>query len=233
MPLFDARRLAASFSRVITTSDGFDRQAADARARSFFDALWTRGDPWELATSEYDRDKQNREFALIADRRYARVLELGCGTGLFSRRLASIADVVVAIDVSSAAIAAATRAGVSDPIEFRAQNIMDIDPVAEGPWDLIVLSETVYYLGWLYPFFDVAWVAGRLFESTRRGGRLLLSNTFGDMKDKLVRPWIIRSYRDLFVNAGYRIEREEEFRGAKGGVELQALITGLRRSAEG
>src|SRR5436190_1558583 len=78
----------------------------------------------------------------------------------------------------------------------------------DGPWDLVVMSETIYYLGWLYPFFDIAWLAGRLFASAREGGRLLMANSFSDSMGRLLHPALIRTYRDLFVNVGFRVERE-------------------------
>ena len=44
---------------------------------------------------------------------------------------------------------------------------MDYDQQAEGPWDLVVMSETICYLGWLYSLFDVAWLACQLFAVSR------------------------------------------------------------------
>ena len=35
-------------------------------------------------------------------------------------------------------------------IDFRVANIMQYNPRAEGPWDLVVMTETIYCLGWLY-----------------------------------------------------------------------------------
>ena len=86
---------------------------------------------------------------------------------------------------------------------------MEYKPQVDGPWDLVVFSETICYLGWLYPLFDVAWLAVQLFEATRSGGRLMLANSMDESEDWLLRPWIIRTYRDLFVNVGYTIESEK------------------------
>ena len=102
---------------------------------------------------------------------------------------------------------------------------MEYDPAEEGPWDLVVLSETIYYLGWLYSFFDVAWLSFQLFSATRHGGRLLLANTFGGVEDYLLRPWVVRTYRDLFLNVGYRLESEEVFRGVKSGADIEVLFS--------
>ena len=52
-----------------------------------------------------------------------------------------------------------------------------------------------------------------------------MANTYGGVEDYLLRPWLIRTYRDLFLNVGYRIEAEEVFCGNKDGVELEVLIS--------
>jgi SAM-dependent methyltransferase len=155
-----------------------------------------------------------------------RALEIGCGAGAFTRLLASIADRVVAFDIAPTAIARARAMGAGlGAVDLRVANIMEYDPRAEGPWDLVVMSETIYFLGWLYPFFDVAWLASELFAAMNGAGRLLRANTHGGTEDYLLRLWLIRTYRDLFVNVGYRLEAEEIFRGTKDGADLEVLIT--------
>lgn len=203
-----------------------DREQISSRARSFFDELWVRGDPWEFETSGFEQQRFARLLKIIEPGRYSRVLEIGCGSGSFTRRFASLADQVLALDVSAEAIAKArAAAGAQSHVEFRTANIMDYDPKPEGPWDLIILSETIYFLGWLYPFFDVAWLAFDLFTATRPGGSLLLANSYGGPQDYLLLPFLIRTYRDLFRNLGYQINSEETFAGSKNGVEIEVLIT--------
>ena len=127
-------------------SDVADRERAGNRARLFFDDLWTQGDYWRLETCEFDQSGYARSLQLLSDRRYPRTLEIGCGAGAFTRLLASMSDHVVGLDVSPAAIDRA-RGQVADPgVEFRVANVMDAAPETEGPWDLIVMNETVYYL---------------------------------------------------------------------------------------
>jgi SAM-dependent methyltransferase len=203
-----------------------ERRRISQKAHAFFDNLWKRGDPWDLESSEFERNKYARQLAVLDERRCARALEIGCGAGAFTRLLASIADRVVAFDIAPSAIARARAMGAGPgAVDFRVANIMEYDPRAEGPWDLVVMSETIYYLGWLYPFFDVAWLASELFAATNGAGRLLMANTYGGTEDYLLRPWLIRTYRDLFVNVGYRLEAEEIFRGTKDGADLEVLIT--------
>jgi 2-polyprenyl-3-methyl-5-hydroxy-6-metoxy-1,4-benzoquinol methylase len=171
-------------------------------------------------------------LAILDRRRYGRVLEIGCGAGTFTPRLAGLADKVLALDVSSEAIARA-RAAQSDDlkqVEFRVGNIMDYKLREEEPWDLIVMSETVYFLGWLYSFFDVSWFAAEMFEATRPGGQMLLANTQFESGEPLLRPCIIRTYRDLFLNVGYELSAEKILPGVKHGVSLEVLMTLFRKA---
>jgi SAM-dependent methyltransferase len=204
---------------------------AATRAQAFFDDLWARGDYWQLETSPFERAKYAREIEMLGDRRYGRVLEVGCGAGAFTRMLAAVSDQILAVDVSPVAIERARRAPATAGVEFRVMNIMSAGLDAAA-YDLVVMSETVYYLGWLYSFFDVAWLAERLFDTVRGDGRLLMANTFGESLGYLLRPSVIRTYRDLAVNAGFAIEREEIFRGAKDGVDIDVLISLFGRTID-
>ena len=209
-----------------------DRDDVGARARRFFDDLWAQGDYWKLETSELDQTRYARSLRLLEGRRYARTLEIGCGAGAFTSGLARVSDRILALDVSASAIASARERGMdSGVVEFREANIMDFDLEAEGPWNLIVMSETIYYLGWLYSFFDVSWLAHRLLTAMAPGGHFLMANTCGEDAGYLLRPWLIHTYRDLFLNVGFQRDREEVFRGAKDGVQLDVLITLLQRPA--
>jgi SAM-dependent methyltransferase len=207
-----------------------ERENPAQKAHDFFDALWKRGDPWSFATSSFERERFARLLAMISDRRYPRVLEIGCGAGSFTRLLAGVADSVLAFDISPTAIERAAEIGAGPGVEFRVANAMDYGLYHKGPWDLIVLSETIYYLGWLYSFFEVGWLASQLFLATAPGGRLFLANTFGDFDDELLLPWLIRTYHDLFRNVGYEAAREEIFRGGESRPELAVLMTLFTRT---
>jgi len=203
-----------------------ERKVAHEKAHAFFEELWKRGDPWELETSEFERSKYEQEILILDEPRYERTLEIGCGIGSFTRSLAPISAKVLALDISPTAISRAREAQTNlSSVEFRVQNIIDFDPQSEGPWDLVVMSETIYYLGWLYSFFDVAWLATQLFAATRDGGELLMANTNGGVDDYLLRPSIIRTYHDLFVNVGYELKSEKTFLGTKNGAQIDVLIS--------
>lgn len=212
----------------MTLSDDAHREA-----ERFFGQLWAKDDAWSLDSSPWEGQRLDHLRDVVADRSYGRVLEIGCGAGHFTERLLPLADALVGIDIAPAAIERARARLASSPqagrATLRAENVLETDLRAEEPFDLVTLTETVYYLGWLYPFFTVAWFARELCRATRPGGRLLLANTLGDVGDALVLPWIIRSYHDVFRNAGYETEKEETLRGTKDGVALEVLISVFRR----
>ncbi len=214
-----------------------ERHLISQKMREHYETVWQAGDAWGFETSEFEQARYAHQLEVLAGQRYERALEIGCGSGCFTRRLASIADRVVALDIAEAAIERArVQAAGAGPgtVEFRVADAMHFDPHAEGPWDLVVLSETMYCLGWLYPFFDIAWFACQLFNATRAGGRLLLTNTYGqEEKDWLLQPWLIDTYRDLFRNVGYRLENEDVFRGTKDGVAFEILLSLFHKSPSG
>jgi SAM-dependent methyltransferase len=214
-----------------------DREAISRKMREHYERVWRGGDAWEFERSGFEQARYGRQAELLADRRYGRALEIGCGSGCFTRRLAGLAERVVALDIAEAAVerARAQTAGAGPGrVELKVADAMAYDLGSEGPWDLVVLSEAVYCLGWLYPFFDVAWFAARLFGATREGGRLLLANTYGqEGMDWLQRPWLVHTYRDLFRNVGYRLEHEEVFRGTKEGVDFRVLASLMGRPEGG
>jgi SAM-dependent methyltransferase len=204
---------------------GFDQAEAGRASRKFFDGLWAESDPWALDDSELDRHRYARQLELLGDRRYGRALEIGCAAGSFTRRLAPLCDELVALDIAEPAIERARAATDGDAgVEYRLANVMELDLESEGTWDLVVLTETAYYIGWKYPMFDLAWLAHSLHTASRPGARLLLVNTIST-EEGIMSPWLIRSYRDLFRNVGYAVSSEETMRGVKETVEFEILIT--------
>src|SRR5687767_8260034 len=117
-----------------------------ARAQKFFEDLWQRGDYWELETSAYERERHDALLAALGPRRYARVLEIGCGAGVFTRRLAPLADHVLAIDVAPAAIARARATRGEPHVEFAVADVMEYTFKRAAPFDLIVMAETIYFV---------------------------------------------------------------------------------------
>jgi 2-polyprenyl-3-methyl-5-hydroxy-6-metoxy-1,4-benzoquinol methylase len=111
------------------------------RMRMFFEDLWSKDDPWALETSEFERAKYARQIAHLADKKFERVLEIGCGAGVFTALLTRQADYVMGLDISPTAISLAKhRLGASTIAEFREANVMEEELRDLGSWDLIVMS---------------------------------------------------------------------------------------------
>jgi SAM-dependent methyltransferase len=190
-----------------------------------FDRWWRDGVWGGAEPSELGRRRFSRMYELVSDRRYARALEIGCGAGAFARMVARLTERLLAIDVSPEAIALATAEPPPGNVAFRVQNAMELDWRSEGPWDLVIASETWAYLGWTSAFYYVGWLAREIFETTRPGGRLLAVDTISGAFDELLEPWLVRTYRDLLRNVGFDVEREETLAGSEAGQEFEFLLT--------
>ena len=109
-----------------------ERELVDQKMRSFMDSLWERGDFWDIEKSAYERDRCVQLLKMLEDKRYRRVLEIGCGAGYLTRLLTSHADHIVALDISQTAIDRARSLSAGQPdVDFRVANIMDYKPQLE------------------------------------------------------------------------------------------------------
>ena len=138
----------------------------------YFDTLYAADpDPWRFASSDYERDKYAATLAALPERRFADALEVGCSIGVLTRQLAARCDALLALDVAEAALAQARARCPS--VRFERRVIPGEWP--PGPFDLIMLSEVLYYL-------DAAAIrvaAGRAMASLRPGGCILMVHFLG------------------------------------------------------
>lgn len=113
---------------------------------AYFDGVFADDDdPWDLASSPYEAAKFARTAAVLADRRYARALEVGCAHGVLTRQLEPLCDDLLAIDISARAVELA-RARCLDlsHVRFAVADFPQAPPDATA-LDLVVLSEVAYY----------------------------------------------------------------------------------------
>lgn len=113
--------------------------------RAYFERLYANsGDPWNFETSEYEREKYRRTLGALGDRRFRRALEVGASIGVFTQMLAGRCDELLAVDVSEKAVAAAReRLRGLEHVTVERRTLPEEMP--EGPFDLIVASEVLYY----------------------------------------------------------------------------------------
>jgi cyclopropane fatty-acyl-phospholipid synthase-like methyltransferase len=113
--------------------------------RGYFAELYARSrDPWNFETSEYERNKYERTLSVLACRRYRRALEVGCSIGVFTAMLAPLCGELLAVDVSEKAIAVA-RQRLADFPNVRVELRTLPEETPQGPFDLVVASEVLYY----------------------------------------------------------------------------------------
>jgi predicted TPR repeat methyltransferase len=103
--------------------------------------------------------------AVAPGRRFASVLDLGCGTGLMGEALRGRADRLAGVDLSAAMIAKARERGLYDRLVIGdAVAMLGREP--SGVFDLIVAADALVYTGDLAPLFaavPTALTADRLF----------------------------------------------------------------------
>lgn len=111
-----------------------------------FDDLYRKsGDPWDYATSAYERCKYDATLAALTRPRYANAVEAGCSIGVLSARLATRCDRLLALDFAAFAVERASeRLAVFTGAEARRATLPE--DWSDGHYDLIVLSEILYYL---------------------------------------------------------------------------------------
>jgi cyclopropane fatty-acyl-phospholipid synthase-like methyltransferase len=142
----------------------------------YFETLYReKADPWAFATSPYEQEKYARTLAALGETPVESALEVGCSIGVLTEQLARRCRRLVATDVSATALDAARRRCAKRPnVEFRLlQTPMDN---LVGRFDLIVLSEVVYY----WDTDDLQAFAEKLAEGLAIGGRLLLVHWLGE-----------------------------------------------------
>ncbi|GGB31912.1 hypothetical protein GCM10011492_23250 [Flexivirga endophytica] len=100
-------------------------------------------EPWGADSRWYEQRKRQLALAMLPRARFGQVLEVGCSTGVLTAQLAGMADRVMAIDSSPAAIAAATSR-VPANVELATAQVPDEWP--RGSYDLVVFSEVGYFL---------------------------------------------------------------------------------------
>jgi len=145
-------------------------------AAAYFDGLYSAApDPWDFATSPYEGAKYDHTLLALGHERAASALEVGCSIGVLTRRLAARCDHLVATELSEAPLAAARRRCADLPnVEFRL--VRSAVENFGGPFDLIVLSEVIYY----WDDRDMAKVGPALEASLTADGRVLLVHWLGE-----------------------------------------------------
>lgn len=112
----------------------------------YFEALYRAdADPWNFATSGYERQKYQATLQALPQDRYGRALEIGCSIGVLTDMLASRVNTLLALDVDQTTLdRAAARNAHHSHVRLERRVVPADWPT--GSFDLIVLSEVLYFL---------------------------------------------------------------------------------------
>jgi SAM-dependent methyltransferase len=150
--------------------------SARSLGADYFEGIFASDeDPWDLATSDYERRKFDGTIKALNDRRYASALEIGCAHGVLTQRLHRLCDQLLAIDISQTALALAQqRLGTQPGLEFAQRSFPAEAP--RGLFDLCVMSEVAYY----WDSSDLSRAAQWLADHLVPGGRVVLVHYTGE-----------------------------------------------------
>ncbi len=131
-------------------------------------------DPWGVDRRWYEQRKRDLLLATLPHRRYAAALEVGCSTGATTLALAARCDRLTAIDPSPHALARARARLDADPAGHDVRLVAGAVPAhwPAGPWDLVVVSETGYFL----PPAELEGLVARVVADLAPGGVLALAH---------------------------------------------------------
>jgi SAM-dependent methyltransferase len=134
----------------------------------FRDRYASSADPWGLAERWYEARKYALTVALLPRQRYGAAFEPGCSIGVLTAQLAPRCDRLLACDAVPDAVAAARSRAAGLP-GVRVERLVIPGEWPPGAFDLIVLSELLYYLD----DADLGQVLGLGIGSLRPGGQIL------------------------------------------------------------
>jgi SAM-dependent methyltransferase len=135
----------------------------------FRDLYASSADPWGLADRWYEARKYAVSLALLPTQRYRSAFEPGCSIGVLTGQLAARCDDLLACDIAPEAVAAARARTAGLPGVRVEQLAIPRDWPPRTSFDLIVLSEVLYYFG----HDDLNAVLALSINALRHGGQLL------------------------------------------------------------
>jgi trans-aconitate methyltransferase len=113
----------------------------------FRDLYAASADPWGMADRWYEARKYATSVALLPRERYASAFEPGCSIGVLTTHLASRCDRLLACDTAAAAVESAAARTAGLPGVRVEQRALPGQWPPDASFDLIVLSEVLYYFG--------------------------------------------------------------------------------------
>ena len=143
---------------------------SESLSGEYFQKLYADNpDPWNFATSEYEAGKYQRTVETLSRDRYQQGFEIGCSIGVLTAMLAGRSEHLLSVDVSEEALRQA-RERCASLANVRFERLTVPGEYPPGSFDLTVVSEVGYYLG----FRDLEKLAVEIRQHTVSEGQLLL-----------------------------------------------------------
>jgi SAM-dependent methyltransferase len=146
-----------------------------AHFQSMYDA---DPDPWHFRTSDYEQEKYRKSLEALPPRRFGSAFEVGCSIGVLTQLLAPRCNALLGVDIVEQPLGAA-RATCADQPWVRFQRMQVPGDWPDEVFDLIVLSEVLYFLSRR----EVGAVAERVRSTLDPNGLVLLVNWRGRSGD--------------------------------------------------
>lgn len=142
----------------------------------YFDGMYASNpDPWRFTTSPYETAKYAATLASLPRPHYEAALEIGCSIGVFTKALAARCTQLLAVDLAVGALDAARRR-CADLAHVRFAQAAVPGDWPQGRFDLIVMSEVIYFLD----RGDIARLGEQVKGALRPGGDLVLVHWLGE-----------------------------------------------------
>ena len=184
----DSLNVASTSSMGCIQSDTQSDSQSDAYSETYFDALYSdNSDPWQYQTRWYEKRKREMCLAVLPQAEYDNAIELGCGNGVFSELLARRCQALLSIDGNAQAVQLAKQRlgksyhvrviqGVIPHVLLSLEDaLVQAYPLSDGasankpPFDLIIISEILYYLSPIDIDTVITWIK----QNLAVGGTLL------------------------------------------------------------
>lgn len=138
---------------------------------TWWDSFYEPVDPFRFDSNPREALKYECTLELCGEGPFERVLEIGCAEGAFTELLAHRCRELLAVDISEVAVArAATRTSGFPGVRCEQKTLPRDFP--EGPFDLIVASDVMYY----WQLADLEEAIPTIGDAVAPGGRLVVAH---------------------------------------------------------
>jgi 2-polyprenyl-3-methyl-5-hydroxy-6-metoxy-1,4-benzoquinol methylase len=111
------------------------------QSRDDLEKWYDAPDPWGYEQSTDDLNRRAMLLAVLPEKQYSRVLDIGCGDGFVTHRLPG--ESIIGVDLSEKALDFARRRQTPH-VDYRALSIFDLPHANVGKFDLVVITGVLY-----------------------------------------------------------------------------------------